>query len=191
MKQLAEEKPDITHFLQELSEGNEEVFDQLMPLVYEELRRQAARFLRRERDGHTLQTTALIHEAYLKLVNQKEVRWQNRAHFFAIAAQAMRRILVDYAKTRNREKRGGDDVNLQIDDVVEPSAKARSIDLEALDEALNRLAKFDERQARVVELRYFSGLTEQETAEVLKVSPATVRLDWKMAKAWLHNQLTK
>jgi len=190
MKQLAE-KPDITHFLQELSEGDEEVFDKLMPLVYEELRRQAARYLRRERENHTLQATALIHEAYLKLVNQKEVRWQNRAHFYAIAAQAMRRILIDYAKTRNREKRGGDDVKLQLDDIVEPSSNARSIDLEALDEALNRLAKFDARQARVVELRYFSGLTEQETAEVLKVSPATVRLDWKMAKAWLHNQLTK
>jgi len=191
MKQSVEEKPEITRFLQELSEGDEAVFDKLLPLVYEELHRQAAGYLRRERSGHTLQPTALIHEAYLKLVSQKDVRWQNRAHFFAIAAQAMRRILVDYAKTRNREKRGGDDAPLQLDDIVEPSAKLKSIDLEALDEALNRLVKFDARQARIVELRYFSGLTEQETAEVLKISPATVRLDWKMAKAWLHNQLTK
>ncbi len=191
MKQLAGEKPDITYFLQELSEGKEDVFDPLMPLIYAELHRQAKRYLRRERSGHTLQATALIHEAYLKLVNQKAVRWQNRAHFFAISAQAMRRILVDYAKTRNREKRGGDAVNLQLDEGIEAISNSRSIDLEALDEALNRLAKFDARQARVVELRYFSGLTEQETAEVLSVSPATVRLDWKMAKAWLHNQLTK
>ncbi|MGI8639670.1 MAG: sigma-70 family RNA polymerase sigma factor [Pyrinomonadaceae bacterium] len=191
MKQFAEEPPDITHILQELSDGKADVFDSLMPLVYDELRRQAARFMRRERPNHTLQTTALIHEAFLKLVNQKEVRWQNRAHFFAIAATAMRRILVDYAKTRNREKRGGDAVMLQLDENVEAVASRRSIDLEALDEALNRLAHFDERQARVVELRYFSGLTEQETAEVLGVSPATVRLDWKMAKAWLRNQLMK
>ncbi len=191
MKQFAEETPDITLILQELSDGKREVFDSLMPLVYEELRRQAASFMRRERADHTLQTTALIHEAFLKLVNQKDVRWQNRAHFFAIAATAMRRILVDYAKTRNREKRGGDAVLLQLDENVEAFASGKNIDLEALDEALNRLAQFDERQARIVELRYFSGLTEQETAEVIGVSPATVRLDWKMAKAWLRNQLIK
>jgi len=191
MKQSVENAPDITQILQELSEGNDNVFDQLMPLVYAELHRQAARYLRRERSDHTLQATALINEAYLKLINQREVRWQNRAHFFAIAANAMRRILVDYARTRNREKRGGDVVRLTLDERVEAISNSRTIDLEALDEALNRLAKFDARQARVVELRYFSGLTEQETAEVLSVSPATVRLDWKMAKAWLHQQLTK
>ena len=191
MRERVENSPDITLILKQWSEGKEEVLDELMPLVYDELHRQAARYLRRERQDHTLQTTALINEAYLKLVNQKDVRWQNRAHFFAIAAQAMRRILVDYAKTRKREKRGGDDIKLQLDEAVEVSTGERNIDLEALDEALNRLSKFDERQARVVELRYFSGLTEEETAEVLGVSPATVRLDWKMARAWLHEQLTK
>ena len=191
MRESVENSPDITQILKEWGEGKEEVLDELMPLVYVELHRQAARYLRRERSDHTLQTTALINEAYLKLVNQKDVRWQNRAHFFAIAAQAMRRILVDYAKTRKREKRGGDDIKLQLDEAIEVSASERSIDLEALDEALKRLAEFDERQARVVELRYFSGLTEAETAEALGVSPATVRLDWKMARAWLHGQLTK
>ena len=191
MAESVENSPDITQILQEWSDGNEQVLDELMPLVYAELHRQAARYLRRERSDHTLQTTALINEAYLKLVNQRDVRWQNRAHFFAIAAQAMRRILVDYAKTRKREKRGGDDIKLQLDEAIEVSSGEKSVDLEALDEALTRLASFDERQARVVELRYFSGLTEQETAEVLGISPATVRLDWKMAKAWLRNQLTK
>lgn len=191
MKESVENSPDITEILKEWSAGNEEVLDELMPLVYAELHRQAARYLRRERAEHTLQTTALINEAYLKLVNQKGVRWQNRAHFFAIAAQAMRRILVDYAKTRRREKRGGSGVKLQLDEAMEVSSSERSVDLEALDEALERLAAFDARQARIVELRYFSGLTEKETAEVLGLSPATVRLDWKMARAWLRNQITK
>ena len=191
MKESVENSPDITEILKEWSAGSEEVLDELMPLVYAELHRQAARYLRRERADHTLQTTALINEAYLKLVNQKGVRWQNRAHFFAIAAQAMRRILVDYAKTRRREKRGGSDVKLQLDEALEVSSSERSVDLEALDEALERLAAFDARQARIVELRYFSGLTEKETAEVLGLSPATVRLDWKMARAWLRNQITK
>src|SRR5918998_3501540 len=189
---MEENSQQITQLLKQWSSsGDAEVLDNLMPLVYAELHRQAAGYLRRERSNHTLQPTALINEAYLKLIDQRDVKWQNRAHFFAIAAQAMRRILVDYAKTRKREKRGGDDVKLQLDEAIEVSAGEKSIDLVALDEALTRLAKFDERQARVVELRYFSGLTEQETAEVLKVSPATVRLDWKMAKAWLHGQLSK
>ena len=163
----------------------------MLPFVYTELHRQASRYLRRERSDHTLQATALIHEAYLKLIDQREVEWQNRAHFFAVAAQAMRRILVDYARTRKREKRGGDDVKLQLDEAINVSTGEKSIDLVALDEALTRLSKFDERQAKVVELRYFSGMTEEETAEVLSISPATVRRDWNMAKAWLHSQLTK
>jgi len=181
----------ITQLLKKWSEGNQEILDKLMPLVYEELRRQASRYLRRERSNHTLQTTALIHEAYLKLVDQKEVEWQSRAHFFAIAAQAMRRILVDYARERHREKRGGNAENLPIEEALMIGSQEKSVDLVALDEALTRLAEFDERQARVVELRYFSGLSIEETADVLGVSNVTVRRDWNMAKAWLHQQITK
>ena len=186
-----EDSRNITRMLKDWSGGNREALDELLPFVYNELHRQAAQYLRRERADHTLQTTALINEAYLKLIDQSEVEWQNRAHFFAVAAQAMRRILVDYARMRKREKRGGDDVKFQLDEAIETPAKEKSIDLVALDEALNRLAEFDERQARVVELRFFSGMTEEETAEVLGLSPATVRRDWNMAKAWLFHQLKK
>ena len=191
MEDNAENSRNITRMLKDWSGGNREALDELLPFVYNELHRQASRYLRRERNDHTLQTTALINEAYMKLIDQSEVEWQNRAHFFAIAAQTMRRILVDYARTRKREKRGGDDVKLQLDDAMNVSTKEKSIDLVALDEALNRLAEFDERQAKVVELRYFSGMTEEETAEVLGISPATVRRDWNMAKAWLYGQLSK
>ena len=164
MEQFASNSRQITQMLQDWSEGNNEVLDKLMPLVYEELRRQASRYLRKERQGHTLQTTALIHEAYLKLIDQRDVRWQNRAHFFAIAAQAMRRILVDYARERKREKRGGAAENLPLDEAFAIVSREKSVDLVALDEALNKLAKFDERQAKVVELRYFSGLSIDEYA---------------------------
>lgn len=181
----------ITHLLKKWSEGNQEVLDKLMPLVYDELRRQASRYLRRERANHTLQTTALIHEAYLKLIDQNQVEWQNRTHFFAIAAQAMRRILVDYARERNREKRGGAAENLPLEEAAFVVSEGKNVDLVALDEALDRLAEFDERQARVVELRYFSGLSIDETAEILGISNVTVRRDWNMAKAWLHQQITK
>lgn len=162
-----------------------------MPLVYDELRRQAARFLQKERTNHTLQATALIHEAYLKLIGQNQVEWQNRNHFFAIASVAMRRILVDYAKERQREKRGGSAENLPLDEAFQISASEKSVDLIALDEALNRLAKLSERQARVVELRYFSGLSNDETAEVLRVSNATIRNDWNVARAWLRQEIAK
>lgn len=181
----------ITEMLKEWGDGNQKVLDELMPFVYEELRRQASRYLRKERREHTLQTTALIHEAYLKLIDQKNVEWQNRAHFFAIAAQAMRRILVDYARERHREKRGGAAEDLPIENAAFVVSNEKGMDLVALDEALTRLAKFDERHARVVELRYFSGLSIDETAEVLGVSNVTVRRDWNMAKAWLYRQLTK
>lgn len=190
MDNSSKHSPNITQLLQDWSAGRQDALDQLLPYVYDELRRQASRYLRRERPDHTLQATALIHEAYFKLIDQREVQWQNRAQFFGIAAQAMRRILVDHARTRKREKRGGDGVKLQLDDAVNVSDKERSLDLVALDEALDRLAGFDERQARVVELRYFSGMTEEDTAHVLGVSPATVRRDWSLAKAWLHRQLT-
>ncbi len=178
--------------LREWSDGKQEALDALLPLVYDELHKQAARYLRRERIGHTLQTTALIHETYLKLVDQREVNWQNRAHFFGIAAQAMRRILVDYAKARHRAKRGGIGEKLPLEEAVTLAvSEEKSIDLEALDEALTRLAELDERQARIVELRYFSGLSIEETAEILKISAATVKSDWRLAKAWLYQQITK
>ena len=191
MNESPENSPDVTAMLKLWSEGDTQILDNLMPLVYEELRRQASRFLRKERAGHTLQTTALIHEAYLKLIDQKDVEWQSRAHFFAIASTAMRRILVDYARTRHREKRGGSAENLPLDEAYQVSSKEKSLDLVALDEALTRLAKIDPRQARIVELRYFSGLDNDETAEVLGVSNATVRRDWNFAKAWLRQEIMK
>lgn len=191
MEKSADKPKEITRMLQEWSSGKQEALDALLPLVYAELHRQASRYLRRERAGHTLQTTALIHEVYLKLIDQREVNWQNRAHFFGIAAQLMRRILVDYAKTKHRAKRGGIGENLPLDETVLAVSKERSVDLVALDEALTRLAKFDKQQARIVELRYFSGLTIEETAEALRISPATVKNDWRTAKAWLHQEITK
>ena len=180
---------NITQLLERWGTGNKEVLDELLPIVYDELRRQAARYLRRERIGHTLQTTALIHEAYIRLVDQRNVRWQNRAHFFGIASQLMRRILVDHARTKKRAKRGGSDIRVSLTDIV-ASTKAEDLDVIALDEALNRLATIDQQQARVVELRFFSGLTVEETAEVLSISPATVKRDWSMAKAWLHREIS-
>lgn len=189
MGNAAQTPENITLMLRDWGEGHPEALDRLLLFVYDELHRQASRYLRRERGDHTLQTTALINEAYLKLVDQRDVRWQNRAHFFGIAAQAMRRILVDYARTAKREKRGGADVKLQLDEALNVSGNERPIDLVALDEALDRLCALDERQAKIVELRYFSGMTEQETAEVLGISPATVRRDWTFARAWLHSQL--
>ena len=181
--------PNVTQLLIGWSQGDREALDKLVPLVYDELRRQAARYLRRERVGHTLQTTALIHEAYLRLIDQKNVHWQNRAHFFGIAAQLMRRILVDHARTKKRAKRGGSDVRVSFSEAT-LKAKGQDLDIVALDEALARLAEIDEQQSRIVELRFFSGLTVEETAEVLSISPATVKRDWSMAKAWLHRELT-
>ena len=168
---------------------DKESLDKLMPVIYDELHRQAARYLRRERPGHTLQTTALIHEAYVRLVDQRNVQWQNRAHFFGIAAQMMRRILVDHARTKKRAKRGGSDIKVSLDDAT-VAMKGLDLDVVAVDEALTRLAKIDEQQSRVVEYRFFSGLTVEETAEVMGISPATVKRDWSMAKAWLHRELS-
>ena len=176
------------------SETNRDTLDSLLPLVYDELRRQAHHYLRGERRSHTLQTTALINEAYLRLVGQKSVEWQNRAHFFGLAANMMRRILVDYAKTKQRVKRGGADEDLPLENALsvaaETTSEAVKIDLIALDSALDKLAVKDERLARIVELRYFSGLTVEETAEVLKISTMTVKRDWNVAKAWLHKEIT-
>lgn len=175
------------------AETSREVLDALLPLVYDELHRQAHRYLRNERRDHTLQTTALINEAYLRLIGQKSVEWQNRAHFFALAANMMRRILVDYAKTKHRVKRGSGGEDLPLDDAItvaaDTTSEAVKIDLIALDAALDKLAAKDERLARIVELRYFSGLTIEETAEVLKISAMTVKRDWNVAKAWLHKEI--
>jgi RNA polymerase sigma factor (TIGR02999 family) len=191
MEQSSQKSPEITEMLRQWGHGNQEALDALLPLVYDELHRQASRYLRRERQNHTLQTTALIHEAYLKLIDQREANWQNRAHFFGIAANLMRRILVDYAKTRHRAKRGGIGENVPLEEVHLAVSEGKTIDLEALDEALTRLAEFDARQAKIVELRYFSGLSIEETAEILQISPTTVKTEWKAARAWLYREISR
>ena len=179
---------DITQLLTELTGGNRHVLDRLMPAVYDELRLVAHRELRREAPGHTLSTTALVHETYLKLARSDSLSWKDRAHFFAVCAQAMRRILVDYAVARKRQKRGGTLSHVAIDDVV-VAAQTRPDDVVQLDEALTRLQGLDDRQARVVECRFFAGMNVEETAEVLGLSPATVKRDWAVARAWLHREL--
>jgi RNA polymerase sigma-70 factor (ECF subfamily) len=189
MTQSSEQRPEITLWLHEWSLGKEDALDALMPIVYAELHRQAANYLRRERIGHTLQATALINEVYLKLIDQRDVNWKNRAHFFGIAAQAMRRILVDHARARHSDKRGGAAENLPLEAAEFATSKEGSVDLIALDEALTRLARLDERQSRIVELRFFSGMSVEETAEAMGVSPATVKNEWRTAKAWLFQEL--
>lgn len=181
---------EITEILRNWGDGNREALEMLLPLVYDELRRQAHRYMNRENQGHTLQTTDLIHEAYLKIVEQKNIDWQSRTHFFAIAANQMRHVLVDYARARNRLKRGGKGRDLPLDEAMLVVGDSANVNLIELDEALNRLAEFDEQQARIVELRYFSGLSLEETAEALKISVATVKRDWNMAKAWLRKELS-
>jgi RNA polymerase sigma factor (TIGR02999 family) len=174
--------------LNRLADGDQEAAAQLVPLIYEELRRLAAQRLRHERPGHTLQATALVHEVYLKLAGQPNARWQNRVHFFAVASQLMRRVLVDYARTKQRVRRGGGQEKVSLDEVV-LIAPDRTDELLAVHESLSRLEKLDSRQGRIVELRYFGGLTLDETAEVLRVSPKTVMREWNFAKAWLYGEL--
>ena len=178
------EPTDVTVLLNAWSDGKQDALDELMPIVYEELRKLARSYLRAERPEHTLQPTALVNEAYLRLVDQRNVRWQNRRHFFGIAAQLMRRILVDHARKRQSEKRGGGDVLIPFEDAKGVPAKAR--DLVALDDALKDFATIDPRSARIVELRQFGGLSIDETAEVLEISSATVKRDWTVATAWLR-----
>ena len=180
---------EISQLLRSWSDGNGCALDELLPLVYDELHRQAHRYLRREREGHTLQTTALIHEAYLNLIKQNRVKFQNREHFFAISANLMRRILVNYANARHRQKRGGPGEDLELNDAILIATKSKDLDLLALDDALTRLAKMDEQQAQIVELRYFGGLTIEETSEVMGIAPATIKRDWKLTKAWLYREL--
>jgi len=188
----APSSPGVTELLRAWSDGDRSALDALLPLVYEELRRQARRYLRREREGHSLQATALVHEAYMRLVDQRRMQWQGRSQFFGIASQLMRRILVDYERSRHAEKRGG--VNISLVQPLEDATAAAhetDVDLLALDDALTRLAALDERQAKVVEMRYFTGLGIEETAEALGISPATVKREWASARAWLKRELSE
>ncbi|HEY7911114.1 MAG TPA: sigma-70 family RNA polymerase sigma factor [Blastocatellia bacterium] len=180
----------ITELLVAWGDGDRDALEKLTPLVYNELHRLARRYMGRERSGHTLQTTALVNEAYIRLVDWKNVQWQNRAHFYAVSAQIMRRILVDFARARDYAKRGGGTRKISLDEAAMISG-GRGRDLVALDEALNALAELDDRQSRVVELRFFGGLSLEEVAEVLKVSVGTVRRDWSLARAWLHRELNR
>ena len=179
----------VTQLLVDWSNGDRAALDKLMPLVYDELRRLARYYMRRERAGQTLQTTALVNEAYLRLVDQRNVRWQNRAHFFAIAAQLMRRILVDKARKRYNSKRGGNLHKVSLDGVADLSGE-RDADLIALDDALVDLEAMDSRKSKIVELRFFGGLNIEEAAEALKISPATVQREWSVAKAWLYREIS-
>ena len=178
----------VTDLLNAWTAGDQQALDRLMPVVYDELHRQASRYLRHEIPGHTLQTTALVHETYLRLVDQRDMHWQNRAQFFGIAAQLMRRILVDHARAKRRDKRGGGGLRMTLNEAT-TLVKRRSVDLIALDEALNRLAEIDVQQSKIVELRFFSGLNVTETADVLHISPATVKRDWSVARAWLYREI--
>jgi len=180
---------DVTVLLQAWSRGDEEALQKLMPLVYRDLRQAARRYMVGERSGHILQTTALVNEAYLRLVDYKRMRWENRAHFFAVAAQLMRRILVDHARRRNL-KRGAGTPHVSLEDTA-VIAGQRDEDLVSLDEAMQALAGIDPRKAQVVELRFFGGLSVEETAHVLKVSPPTVMRDWSTARAWLHREMSR
>jgi RNA polymerase sigma factor (TIGR02999 family) len=185
---MAPDPQDVTSMLIAWSRGDSSVEDRLMEAVYDDLRRKAAGILRHESPGHTLQPTALVNEAYLRLVDQKRVAWQNRAHFLAVAARMMRRVLIDYARRRRAAKRGGEMTRVTLDDFLAPSG-SRQLDLLVLDEALAELAALDARQGQIVELRAFGGLSVEETAEVLGISPATVKRDWSFAQAWLQRRL--
>lgn len=186
MQNLA--RQDVTALLGQLAKGDDAAASRLIPIVYDELRRLAAGYMRRERQDHTLQPTALVHEAYLKLIEQRVVNWQGRAHFFGIAAQTMRRILIDHARAHLRDKRGGGMIPVPLDEALAFSPE-QSSDLVRLDASMERLAKLDPRQSRIVEMRFFGGLTVEQIAAIMNVSPKTVKRDWSMAKAWLHGDM--
>jgi len=186
----ADSSENLTQLLTDWSNGDAQALEKLVPLVYRDLHRLAERHLRSESSSHTLQSTALVHEAYLRLIDQRNTRWQNRAHFFGISAQLIRRILVDHARARKAEKRGGDAAKIQIDESV-AAPEQQNLDLVVLDDCLKTLAGIDPQQARVVELRYFAGLTVEETAEVMRVSPTTIKREWRLAKAWLRREIAK
>ena len=181
---------NVTKLLVLWSKGDQAALKALVPLVYEDLRRLARYYLKQEKQNHTLSSTALVHEAYLRLVNQKDVTWQNRAHFFGVASQMMRRILVDHARSHSYAKRGGGALTLALDDAL-ATPQRREIDLVALDDALDSLAKLDERQSRMVELRFFGGLSIEETSEVLGISAPTVKREWASARAWLYREISR
>ena len=180
----------VTELLLAWRDGDESALEKLAPLVYDELHQLAARYMRRESPGHTLQTSALVNEAFIRLIDQQEVQWQNRAHFFGIAAQLMRRILLDHARSRARAKRGGGVLRVSFDEGAIVSGQ-RAAELIALDDALNALAAFDSRKSRIVELRFFGGLSNEEVAEVMGMSLRTVEREWRKAKAWLHHAISK
>jgi len=181
---------DVTELLLAWTGGNRSALDELLPLVYGELRRLAQSYLQRERVGHTLQATALVHEAYLRLVDQKRVQWQNRAQFFGVAAQMIRRILVDYARGKKAAKRGSDVVTMVLDEAI-ATPEQKDVDMVSLDDALQALEQMDPQQGRIVELRYFGGLSIEETAHALGISPATVKRDWAVARAFLFRELSR
>jgi RNA polymerase sigma factor (TIGR02999 family) len=183
--------PDVTELLHDWSQGDPSALERLIPLVFEELRQIASRMFRRESDGHTLQPTALVNEMYLRLMNQRNMHWANREQFFGVAALLMRRILVDYAKGRHAAKRGSGAVKLPLDEILGLAVSEKEVDFVELDEALSRLAELDPRQSQIVEMRYFTGLSHEEIAELLGVSVTTVKREWKTARLWLHRELTK
>jgi len=185
---VSAEAQQVTQLLKQWQEGSNEALEALMPLVYKELKRLAASYLRRERSDHTLQSAALVNEAYLRLVDQNQTRWQNKAHFYGIAAQMMRRILADHARGHNAAKRGSGMPELELDEAV-AQAKGQNVDLLGLEEALQKLERLDPQQGRIVELRFFSGLSIEDTANVLAISPATVKRDWAAARAWLFREM--
>jgi len=186
----AGEKGDITGLLDDWRNGDQEALNRLIPLVYDELHQLAARQMRRERATHTLQSTALVHEVYLRLIDQRRVQWQDRDHFFAVASQIIRRILVSHARSRKAAKRGGAQTTLVLDESIAAPGR-REIDLEALDDALEDLARLDSQQARIVELRFFGGLSIESTANFLQTSPATVKRHWNVARAWLYREISR
>ncbi len=181
---------EVSQLLLDWSDGDREALDKLIPVVYQELRRLAHHYMRQERAGHTLQTTALVNEAYMRLADYKRTRWQGRAHFFAVAAQVMRRILVENARSRKYQKRGGGVQQVSLDEAAFVS-EGRSAEVVAIDDALTELEAWDKRKGKIVELRFFGGLSIEETAEVLKISPTTVEREWRSAKAWLHRAISE
>lgn len=190
MAEENQDSRDITLLLNEWKQGDKDAFDKLTQYVYADLKHRAAAYMKNQRPDHTLQTTGLVHEAFIRLIDKNEIEWQDRGHFMAVASIAMRRIIIDYARHRNRDKRGGKNNDLPLEEARYISSKGNSpIDLIVLDEALTSLAAFDERQAKIVELKYFGGLTLEEIAGVLDISHTTVKRDWNIAKAWLRRQL--
>ena len=190
MSNFTDDSNQISELLESWNDGNNEAWNKLVAVIYDELKKQARNLLRHERGDHTLQTTALVHEAFLKLNEQRVIRWESRAHFFWLSSEIMRRILVDYARQKKRQKRGGDFELMSLNSNLKVAVDSSEVNLLELNDALSKLAEFDKQQAKIVELRYFCGCSIDEVAEILAISPATVKRDWAMAKAWLHHKLS-